>query len=322
METPWHWLPSTVLEKCMSQFTGQAPFSTMGIALVDLTHAPPGSGYANLITYAGWRDQEQFYVASLAKIAIILAAHRLLACFRAAARQSKATDAEKLIKDVTDAWKPAVSRRIAGRPADFPKFERIFQIAGKAGAWTIDFDSTFHGHMVGIVENDNRSANYCIEAIGFQYINGTLIHEGLYDEQRKRGLWLGGGYSAKLTWGSSSRHHGATAAAVAKMLTLLHTGQLVGPDESFGMRGLFDMATESFAYFLTELHGRPVEESIGKIGYIKKGTDNEGAIITRKVGGKTLRYVAVGLNTPHGKDGLYRLIEKLDDCIVNRHIRP
>ncbi|MGH6930501.1 MAG: hypothetical protein ACREEV_19470, partial [Dongiaceae bacterium] len=117
-ETPWHWLPSTVLEKCFARFTTAAPFADMGIALVDLTHAPRDSGHANLITYAGWRDDHQFYAASLPKIVIILAAFRLLACLRAAAEKrnktTDTTDAKKLIDEITKAWSPIVSRRFPG----------------------------------------------------------------------------------------------------------------------------------------------------------------------------------------------------------------
>lgn len=317
-ETPWHWLPSTVLEKCFAEFVKKPPFSNMGLALVDLTHAPRDSGHANVITYAGWRDQEQFYAASLPKITIILAAYRLLASVRAAAEQIKTGDA---VAEITKAWSPIVSRRIRDRPADFPVIERVLDVRRAGTSWSVDFTGPFMDQLIGIVENDNAAANYCIDAIGYQYINGTLIHEGLYDEKKKRGLWLGGGYSKVATWGSEPRYHGATASSVAKLLTLLHTGRLVSPNESFGMRGLLGLALEWFTATLWRYGNKP-QEAIGKIGYQFAGAPkHEGAIVTRKDGSRELRYVAVILNAPWHGSGFNDAILKLDDCIAARHAR-
>ena len=284
-------------------------------------HAPRDSGNANVITYAGWRDNQQFYAASLPKITIILAAFRLVACVRAAAHRSKATDPKALFAEISDIWKPIVSRRVRGHPADFPQLDRIIEASRAGGTWSVDFAPTFMEQLIGILENDNSAADFCIAAIGYQYINGTLIHEGLNDETGKAGLWLGGGYSKKATWASAWRYHGATAATVAKLLTLLHTGQLVSANESFGMRGLLDMAQEWFAVTL-ELNGRTPLESIGKIGYQAKGMPrNEGAIVTRMDGSRLLRYVAVVLNAPWHGSAFHDLIIKLDDCIAARHFR-
>jgi hypothetical protein len=85
-----------------------------------------------------------------------------------------------------------------GRQAkDFPKLREILSIAGGSGNWTIRFQEPFWHHMENMVAwSDNKSASYCVRALGYCFIAGTMMTEGLYEEGRG-GLWLSTDYGSR-----------------------------------------------------------------------------------------------------------------------------
>src|SRR5262244_2949636 len=103
------WYPSPSLRDLISRFANKSPYKHLGIALVDLSR---GSSMG----YGGSNDSRQIYVASLAKIAAMFAAFQLRKAVRAVSTQMRAVDADELWKSIADAWKPAVSHRVPGRP--------------------------------------------------------------------------------------------------------------------------------------------------------------------------------------------------------------
>ena len=223
------------LEACLRDFRSSPAARHLSFALVDLTTVMEGSQFKGPFAYAALRDDKRYYVASLAKIAIILAAYRLRRSVADAANVSQAADAKTLFADIATAWRGPINKLFSGPADDFPKLNRIFDVSGPPGGRTIRFTDKFWKQLVGIVQNSNRAAADCISDIGFNFINGTLVKEGLVDE-KKQGLWLGGSYSAT-TWESTKyRMHGATALSVARFFTLLHTGQLVDHEASRNMR--------------------------------------------------------------------------------------
>jgi Beta-lactamase enzyme family len=329
------WAPSDSLQSCVKGFSTKAPFSHMGIALVDLTRA-------SQIGYAGWNDQQQIYVASLAKIGAMFAAFQLRQAVRAAVVGLRAADSDELWKTITEAWSPLVSSRVPGRPADFPKLSSIFEASGGPGHWEIDFtdeqkgwsdikklgDSLpgnlgFRDRMKLMIANSsNRAAASCIDDVGFQYLNGALAAEGLFSNSDGTGIRIaldyGGHRWGKLSGGGSAQ--GATAVAVARFMALVETNRLVDADASNEMRELMSFRGHYGSWFVNKLNssGRVTTKAYGKIGL--DGTMDDCAVIERAVTIdekiKTIRYAAIGLGAA-SQAALDSLITNLDNCMVD-----
>lgn len=329
------WAPSDSLQAYLNQFATKSSFSQMGVALVDLSRAPR-------MSYAGWNDTRQVYVASLAKIGAMFAAFQLRQSVRAAAKQLPVANSAEVFDGITAAWTPAVSTGTKGRPADFPHLENIFKISGSQGNWNIDFTDAqknwqeikdigdglpqglgFRDRMKLMIANsNNHAAASCIDDIGFQYLNGALASAGLFSAgSGGGGLWIaldyGGHWWGKAAGGGWAQ--GATAAAVAGMLALLATNRLVDADASKEMRQLMSFKGHYGSWFVGKLAkaGRGPSRAYGKIGL--DGTLDDCAVIERSVEieeqMKTLRYAAVGLGAS-SQAAIEALIIKLDDSMV------
>jgi beta-lactamase class A len=229
---------------------------------------------------------------------------------------------------------------VSGGRRDFPQFSRIFD----DGTGKVGFNDDFKGHLTEMmVKSDNSAAGEVIQRIGFKYVNGALAKEGFFD---KVGLWLGGDYVTgdeakrkgytdfepvpldkdvnKSVHEGSSTSQGATAEAVAKLLTLVASGRLISADASKEMQELMEKQKLE-SDFKTGLAGPPLRYSIriyGKIG-VGLGVGDDCAVIERTAdlgGGRTkrIKYVAVGLREPVPYN-LKKLIAALDGCVVQNN---
>jgi hypothetical protein len=327
------WAPSDSLQAYVNGIAIKPPFNRMGIALVDLTR---GHGL-----YAGAKDLQQIYVASLAKIAAMFAAYQLRQAVRSAAKSVAAGSPDDLWKAITEAWSPSVSKRVPDRPSDFPKLRNIFAASGGPGHWDIDFtdqqkswdditrvgdglpgDLRFRDRMKLMIANsNNHAAASCIDDIGFQYLNGALAAEELFSKSSGGGLWIALDYGGH-RWGKSVSGgwaQGATAAAVARFMALAETNRLVDADASNEMRDMMSFKGHYASWFVNKLNssGRVAMRAYGKIGL--DGTMDDCAVIERPVTiddrRKTIRYAAIGLGAP-STAALEALIINLDNFMV------
>ena len=177
-------------------------------------------------------------------------------------------------------------------------------------------------------------ASTVVRDVGFLYIASLLLQSGLYDPDRKGGLWLGSDY-ARVSWkgalaGGAARS--ATAGAVAAFLTLLAQDKLADAAAGQEMRKLLDRTpspakpwvAQGFKAGLEKRFGEGSLATILSRSGIADGFD-ECAYIERTVGSgdaqQTLRYVAVALRAKKGAE-LQTLIGRLDDCIVASNPPP
>jgi len=304
-------------EDMIDDLQGDKRFAKMAVAIIDLTlrtRRPDGVGW---ITFAGWNMYEERFAASLVKIAAMFAAFRLRENLRNAAAQVDAKNGKDLFKAIIADWKPIVETAIKAARKDFPNLDLIFEADGSPGAWKINFTPAFLKHMKDMIgHSNNLSAAFCIDAIGFQYLNGALAAEGLFSGQFG-GLWLGGNYHGR-NWEvepiNRKTHMGATAKAVAAFLTLLEDSRLVSPDASKEMRRIMRLAGSWFEEGLSKANPpRTTSDAYAKVGLL--GTYHDCAVITRSTQGRTIRYAAVGLGAPSA-EVLRQLIVKLDDYIL------
>jgi hypothetical protein len=313
---PVFWMMNPFTEGQIDALAADRRFKDLAVAVIDLslrTRRPDGVGW---ITSGGWNMYDQRFVASLAKIAAMFAAYRLRENVRAAAREVAAANGKELLETITRDWKGVVETAIPSGTPDFPKLDQIFMVFGGTGGWVIHFTDLFSHHMRQMIEHSNNgSAAHCINAIGFQYLNGALEAEGLYEPTRG-GLWLGanyGGRNWKIEPLSRRTHMGATAKSVAHFLTLLEDSRLVSEAASHEMRGLMRLAGTWFGEGLGKARPpRPIADIYGKVGLM--GTLHDCAVIERSVGGRRIRYAAVAL-TAKSAATLHQLTVKLDDYV-------
>ena len=346
---------STALATCVQQVAQNPDFADVAFALIDLTT----SGKA---IFVGRNHARQMSIFSMAKIAPMLAAYALRAAVRKAAAGRSAKDGKELFEQITADWRSTIEGQFQNRPKDVPRLDRIFE-ANKTstGAWTIEFtdrhlpfadldlidkgkhktikfDSLgFMDHLALMIGwSNNNSARVCVQAIGFQYMNGLLKKMRLYDLANGGGLWLSTDYDVHRDpkkpppFGRDpigGTGPGGTAIAVGRMMTLLAQDRLIDAPSSQAMKRLMDKitpdapgnGTSSFLWTGLQFLGQPLNAIYSKIGI--HSTFSDCIIVERPVSPtKTLKYVAVGINAP-GSKVLSSLAIDLDSCIV-RSNRP
>ena len=206
----------------------------------------------------------------------------------------------------------------------------------------------FHEWMRSMLRWSNDAAtSKCILALGYFYLNGALARAGLFDAATRNGCWISADYKSHdwvktnaerqvnaggqpLTprWATAQRRRlsniTATAAQVARFMTLLAQDKLVNATASLEMRALMNIKAGgigSYAHFALNAVGRASTRFAAKIGFGDDGFSHDCAIIERTVAGKHLRYVAVGLGSApkRKRTDLRDLFVLLDEAIVKRN---
>lgn len=312
-------VPNTFFNDSLKQLADVKGMSDLNVMLVDLTKQPKRPvGFGATGIYNGSRTR---YIASIGKVAAMYAAFRLRKNFREAASEAKARNANELIEEVTQAWKPLVERSIGG-VADFPQLKTIFSINGNQGGWDIQFTDTYYKRMEGMIgPSHNSDASYCILALGYQYIQGALAADGFY-KTGEGGLWLTGDY-AKGRDGpvepTSRSHQVGNVGALAKLLVAAANQGLVKDSASSQMRRMMNNAF-MFRILRDQKPSRSVSPtSFGKLGIGSDGTYHDAAIIERTTDkGTKIRYAAVILGSK-GAGALWSAGKFLDDIVVAEH---
>ncbi|MGQ0486010.1 MAG: hypothetical protein ACT4SY_11755 [Hyphomicrobiales bacterium] len=310
---------STYFNDTLKQLGKVASLANLNVMLVDLTKQPKRPvGFGSTGTFNPGATR---YIASTAKVAAMFAAFRLRKNFREAAAQASANTVDDLRDEVTRAWKPLVEHSVGGS-ADFPNLKTIFSIGGTKGNWDIQFTDTYQKRMEGMIgPSDNHDASYCILALGYQYIQGALVSEGLY-KSGDGGLWLAGDYSKGRdgqTEPISKKHQVGNVSALARFLVAVANQALVKDSASASMRRMMNNAF-MFRILSEQKPSRPVSYgSFGKLGIGADGTYHDAAVIERTTPkGTLIRYAAVILGSK-GAGPLWSVGKFLDDIVVSAH---
>jgi hypothetical protein len=178
----------------------------------------------------------------------------------------------------------------------------------------------------GLIPASNYATSTIFRDVGSLFIASTLLDSGLYDTNRKGGLWFGGG-----DLNSIAPPWSATAGSLAAFMTLLAQKRLVSPLASEDMQALMMKETNlshpvTESWFKNGLKRLPNAGSLqtvhSKIGI--GGGYHDCAFIQRTVdnGRKPLKYVAIGLRATSTRQ-LEDLILDLDKCILaNNNLTP
>ena len=164
-------------------------------------------------------------------------------------------------------WRVALRAGVPRQTGDFPDINRIF------GSTSFAFSKRFASNMNAMMKlSDNGASGQCIRAIGYDYINGALVHGGFFDPTAKSGFWLAGDYTKDT---DPSNRDGATipglgttqaasAKAVSLMLANLARNELISPAASAGIRVVMSDAISWIAPTIQSTH--PDATILNKIG--------------------------------------------------------
>jgi hypothetical protein len=320
------------LSKALGMVTAQKAYTHLRLAVADLTDD------RSRPVYVGYRDSEQTFIASTAKLAILLPAFALREAARDAAAAITAKNEADFFQQLARAWRTAFARHFRGGKATNtrPDLPRILSAkrAKQTDPFTIDFtmqeavDWTqrgFHQRMLlALKYSENPAAASCIRDLAFPYIHGVHKSAGLFT---RNGLWVSLDFGGR-HWDPdfSGSGQAATARSLAELLTLIAQDRLAAsglaaeirlvmgtyPGASAGSdlgRGILDRLPEAEKSTLSLQ---------GKIGY-DDGLFADAIILRRtSAKGKNLAYVAVALGGKSHEE-IQQAGVALDDCMLLAH---
>jgi hypothetical protein len=304
-----------ILRVAVDTVSATKPFTDLSLVLVDLSTAGKR-------LYAGVKDREQRFIASIAKIAIMFAAFQLRKVAKEGAALLTVKKEAEVYAALTKGWGAKIQRHNrSGKGSDnsLPSFGRIFQLMQlQNGAWVLEFATTALGgsrdHSFSdrlrdtVFLSDDGSAADCVRDLGFPFINGALSEAGL--QKRGRGLWLsmdfmGHHWDPEAAAAREFSAQASTARVLAEFMTLLQFDELLPGTaaEMFGMMsGLTDGNQVGIGSFIgggAKEHLSDAEQKTlnvrGKLGYLDAGPYNDSAIVERSSKYGPLKYVAVVL---------------------------
>jgi hypothetical protein len=210
----------------------------------------------NPVEFAGLHENEMFFTASLAKIALLPASFELLFRVQQQGVSSPAADPKAFLADVHKSFDSTIRGAISWLPPGDWRETRIEQVVtatkNASGGFDVAMNAVHRRELEGIFSdpNNNLHLRSCMRRLGYSYVNGATAAGGFLGTDPllstfKKGLWmandLGGGWPQFFvpvqTGGKSSV--AATAIDVANILTAMHRGTLIDPSLSTEMMNIF-----------------------------------------------------------------------------------
>jgi len=168
--------------------------SGIDFAVADLTKA----GRTTRAPVYGRNVRKNQYIASVGKVAAMVACYWLRRNFRNALGSTKSSNLDAAIEEVKTRWVKNLGSY------GFPDVKKIFRLSSGPGvARAFNFSPSFHQDlrlMVGY--SDTMATGKIVNALNLPYIAGVMNASRLY-EAGKGGLYLGGDYNPR--WGLSGK---------------------------------------------------------------------------------------------------------------------
>jgi hypothetical protein len=322
------------LRHALDMVIGQKPFSDMKIALVDLTDG------VDRPVYVGYKDKEQLLVASIGKLAIMLAGFSLRQAARDVLSTMTVAPKENVYAKLKKLWRNEFARGFRGGSGvknSVPDLPAILSIRRTKpdDPFTVDFTRTSQGPegsvtgfrddmLMSLKYSANDSSASCITRLGFPYINHVLKSLGF---SSSRGFRLSTNFKGT-TWDPSwsGSNTAATANAIADIYTRIARDRLIAPGLAGEYREI--MATQeggAGSLFDGGLWPRLTDPEKkrtfqGKVGYEIDLSVYGDSILMRRPSAKNqqLVYIAVALGAKD-KESVKQAGIALDDCILLAH---
>jgi hypothetical protein len=298
-----------------------------------------GTGGAR-VEYAGVRETEMYFSASLLKVALLYASFELVARVNKLAPFVKPGTGPDPVKDFFTGVAHNLHKEIASR-VDFIPAGKWQEVAyaevltatrGTSGTYSVALRKDHREDLERIFSHQNQddAARGCVRRLGFSYVNGALDAAGFLSVKHKTGVWMATDYLPDgvahgwpsqyvpvSTGGKSSV--AMTALAMAHLLTSMHREDLVDPDSSRAMKGIY---AKGSAWLKLTSAPAPMSFTImgAKVGHLKSDdakvgvVKSEAAFLKRTSDGTP--FVAVWQNLAEGPNNddtlpVYRVIDEV-----------
>jgi hypothetical protein len=355
---------------CIDRAERDPEVNQLCAAVADVTGNPA------MPPFAAMNPVDMLYVGSLAKLYVMYVAFELKHRVEVQAKRmiahglSTATPGwqNSVFAVLRSEWKPIMDKRFRGLPPQFPRLKDIVTLSPTGEARFVSANLSraeldgigMEGHPKGKFRDwmalmmrwsNNTAASWCIQALGYSYLNGTLEAGGFFrrlvpSRRAGVGLWISGDYAGHdwlpankagqaLTprWATLQRRKSSnftgTAFQVGRLMTLLGQGRLVDAASSADMLSLMSATEGGIGSYLktalaTANPPRRVSVVKSKIGYGDDKFSHDAAVIwvtSQRPGEPEVRYVSVVLGSPPEKArrDLNKLAVHLHDCIIARH---
>ncbi len=317
--------------------SGRSQAAAFSLTLVDMS---AGSGP---LPMGGYKDDEEHYIASMAKVGVMYSAYALRDMVRRYVVKQKPASADALFKGLEADMDDAIVKSspiILGAPVlrdhRVPHYEDVID---KTGATAMpEFRTEFLKALEKmIVPSDNTMAGKSVHGVGYSYLNGALEAAKLFSSPTKKGMWVAGDFSEGKNWPYAriaSTNDGDVAqastseAAAALLAIILKRGaidtkscdemadRLVRAAQGLDPDGQGDESWLTRADITGHFDRSSVtHDKIGK-GPLKKGGDVYSEVFALKnVGGSAKTYVVAFQNFRPGVYGWADLVAAIRNSI-------
>jgi len=184
---------------------GKSQPPAFSLTLVDLA---TGGASGSSLPMGGYKDDEEHYVASMAKIGVMYSAYALRDLVRRYAIAKKPATAQDLFTGVTADLNDAIARSSsivlggsATRNHRIPHYNDVFNVTALGASVEVRFRPEFIKALDKmIVPSDNTMAGRCVHGVGYSYLNAALEAGKMFDSSTKKGLWVAGDFSGGTDW--------------------------------------------------------------------------------------------------------------------------
>nr|MBP6543880.1 hypothetical protein [Piscinibacter sp.] len=300
------------------------------IALIVLKLTPSGA-----IDYAGVRETEMFFSASLLKASLLYASFELVARVNElAASITAATPAEfldKVKRDFSPKIESAVPRIKPGAWRKVSFDQALTATASGPNQFRVALSAKHDADLRKIFsdQGQNITPRDTMHRLGYCYVNRALDAAGFFDLQTETGIWMATDYgdwqdfnvpvATKNTArppknGTSSA--AMTALAMANLFAHMHRGKLISAAASITMRDIF-RAGGAWLSTLPNKASFSFTDDGAKVGHSGSGSAfvgsvmSEAAFLNRKSDGTP--FLAVWQNVPDelGSEPIYRVLDEM-----------
>jgi hypothetical protein len=300
----------------------------MALIVVKLT--PSGT-----MEYAGVRETEMFFSASLLKVALLYTSFELVSRVNEMAPLITACSAAEFfvkvrkefsgkIENAVPQIKPGVWRKVNFK-------EALTATSDASGVFRVSLSTGHDQDLRSIFSNQNQNlgALNCMHRLGFSYVNGALDAAGFFGITSQTGIWMATDYipdnppSADnwpsfnipvATNGTSSA--AMTALSMANLLNKIDRGELINATTSQTMRDIFRTGNawlsklsnpNAFSFTATGAKVGHSSSPSARVGSVM----SEAAFLERK--SDSAPFVAVWQNVPDelGSEPIYKVIDEM-----------
>ena len=292
------------------------------------------------VDYAGHKENEMSFSASLLKVALLYASFELVARVNKLAPTLTATSPADFFSKVSGSFAQEVRSSVPFiPPGDWRevKFAEVLAATEDApGKYSVRMRKTPHrDDLVDIFarQRSDDGARNCVRRLGFSYVNGALAAGGFLSVKNKSGIWLATDYLADgvpdgwpfvyvpvSTGGRSSV--AMTALAMAHLFTAMHQRRLVDPASSDEMIGIFSRGPRAAWLSLTTTNPASMSFAItgAKVGHLASADAKVGVVKSEAAFLKRKRddtpFLAVWQNLAEGANNddtipVYRVIDEV-----------